>query len=436
MPPMNRWIKFFLLLFLTGCRGEEDNSYLTPEKAREYFSKIEEDCNRDNGRLWGKNLYGPLMFIDRTTRKITANQPDKEGILKEKDGIYTGVYPKELILNNFPGTFGGTLFAMVPLPGEEDGFRIISRSIHSLFHCFQESAGYSSSEFNISIMDEKNARLWLKLEWKALRKAINAEGSEKQLALRDALIFRGSNIESYQNYARDETMFENFEGLATFTYIKLSTDSPEEYKTRLFEYLDMIYGFPSYARSYGFIHGALYATLLYQKGFDFSKVNFENINMVDTVKVLYQVKLPDVCRDVAGSIALNYEVEKIVKEESERDVAISERIHRQTGTFTEKPVVFLELESPYFDFEPEDIHPMDTLGTIYSKIRVSDNWGKLTVEKGGCLVSNNFRYLRITAKGFKEDKNRVEGEGWQLILNNSWELVPVGQNFYVRKVMP
>ncbi len=430
---MNRWIKIVLLLFLAGCGGEEDNSYLTPEKAREYFGKIEAACNRDNGNLWGKNLYGPMMFVDRTTRKITANQQDKEGLLREKDGIYTGVYPRELIINNIPVTFGGTLFAMVPLPGEEDEFRIISRSIHSLFHYFQESDGYTSADFNISIMDEKNARLWIKLEWKALRKAITAEGAEKQLAIRDALIFRGSNRESFQNYALDQTRFENYEGLATFTYIKLSTGSPEEYITRLFEYLDRIYSFISYSRSYGFIHGALYATLLNQKGFDFSKLDSADMDMGNLVRELYQIQLPEVCRDVAGSIALNYDLEKIVEEETRRDIQIRERIQRETGTFTEKPVVFLELESPYFDFEPEDIHPMDTLGTIYSKIRISDNWGKLTVDKGGCLVSNNFRYLRISAKGFREDKNRIEGEGWQLILNNDWEIIQVEQNYLIRK---
>ena len=69
-------------------------------------------------------------------------------------------------------------------------------------------------------------------------------------------------------------------------------------------------------------------------------------------------------------------------------------------------------------------------------MRVSDNWGKLTVDKGGCLVSNNYKYLRITAKGFKEDKNQIIGEGWHLILNNDWELIEVNQNYFVRKLMP
>jgi hypothetical protein len=423
---MKNWIHFAFLFLLFGCKGEEQDSWLTPEKASGYFKKIEAACNRDNGKLWGKNLYGPVMFVDRNSRKVFANYPDNEGILKEKDGIYTGIFPKDFVINNNPVWFGEMLFAMAPLPTEEDEFRTMSRAIHGLFHYFQESEGYISPGYNTMNMDDKNARLWIKLEWKALRKALNSEGPEQQLAIR----------ELYQKNAADETRFENYEGLATFTFLLFSTNSSEEYKTRLFEYLDRIYNMQSYARSYGFIHGALYATLLYNKGFDFSTIRSVNFDLGEKVRELYNIQLPEVCRDVAGSLALNYDVEIIRQEEAKRDADIKESVRRQLSIFTEKPIVFLELESPYFDFEPEDIHPMDTLGIVYSRMRVSDNWGKLTVDKGGCLLSNNLKYLRITAKGFKADKNRYEGEGWHLILNNDWELVPVDQNYFVRKLMP
>jgi len=426
----------FLLISMISCKEEVADSYLTNEMAFSYFNKIEAACNRDNGKLWGKNLYGPIIIVDRNSRKIFSNSPDDEGLLKLKDGIYTGVYPKELIVNSAPAIYGGTLFARVSLPAEEDEFRIISRAIHSLFHRYQETIGFITSGYNTTIMDEKNARLWIKLEWKALRKALSSEGPEQQLAIRDALVFRGSNRESYQKDAADETKFETYEGLATFTYLLLSSASQEEYLKRLLEYLDRIYSFQSYARSFGNIHGALYATLLNRKGFDFTSVNSENTDLGNIVKEIYNIQLPGVCRDVAGSIALNYDIETIHQEEAKREADIRERIHSQTSKFLEKPVVFLELESPYFDFEPEDIHVMDTLGTLYNSIRVSDNWGKLTVEKGGCLISNNFKYLRITARGFSEDKNRIEGEGWHLILNNDWEIVPVDQNYFVRKLIP
>jgi len=285
-------------------------------------------------------------------------------------------------------------------------------------------------------MDEKEARLWIKLEWKALRKAINTKGEERQLAIRDALIFRGSNREMYQKDASEENRFETYEGLATFTSIIFATNSDEEFKTELMAALDRGYAMESYARSYGFIHGALYATLLYDKGFDLRAITTENFDLGNAVRELYNIELPPVCRDVGGSLAVNYNIESILKEEEQRDIRIKESIHNQSNIFTEKPVVFLELESPYFDFEQEEIRSLDSLGTLYQTIRVSDNWGKLTVEKGGCLVSNNLKFLRITAKSFKADKNHISGDGWHLLLNDDWELIPANQNYFVRKLMP
>ena len=381
---MKKWLFYLFIIMLTGCKEKSSEIFFTSEKALSYFKDIEAICNRDSGKLWGKNLYGPILYVDRLSRKIIANQPDREGLLKSKDGVYTGLYPKELILSNAPVIYGGTKYAMAPLPPEEDEYRIKTRAVHSLFHLFQEKEGMPASSFNATNMDEKEARLWIKLEWKALRKAINTEGDERQLAIRDALIFRGSNRELYQKYANEENKFETYEGLATFTYTMLCTNSPEEFKTRLFENLDRIYSMQSYARSYGFIHGALYTTLLYEKGFDIRQIKTDDFDLGKAVRELYNIELPAICRDVAGSLAVNYGIEAINMEEEKRDADIKESIHRQTSLFTEKPVVFLELESPYFDFEPEDVHSLDTLGTLYNTIRVSDNWGKLTVEKGGC----------------------------------------------------
>jgi hypothetical protein len=285
-------------------------------------------------------------------------------------------------------------------------------------------------------MDEKNARMWLKLEWRALRNAINNDGEQRSQAIRDALIFRCTRRELYSKNLNEESKFENYEGLSTFTYSLLCTNSKDEFKTRLLEYLDRIYTFQSYTRTYGFISGGLYAFLLYEKKFDFKTIKTDSTDISQMVRKLYDIQLPGICRDVAGSLALSYDIDSIYREEDQRLADIKERIHRQISTFTEKPVVFFELESPYFDFEPEDIRSLDTLGTLYIAMRVSDNWGKLTVDNGGCLVSNNFKYLRITAKGFKESKNHFYGEGWHLILNDDWELVKMGQNYFVRNLMP
>ncbi len=433
---MRKLTFFALLLILTGCKEKVTESYFTTEKATVSFRKIEAICNSDSGRLWGVNLYGPIMFVDRTSRKISSNQIDNSSLLKPKDGIYTGIFPKENLITTSAATFGGTLFGIAPLPPEEDEYRIITRAIHSLYHRHQQMIGIRPEYFNVVSMDEREARTWIKLEWKALRKAIEADGEEQSVALRDALIFRGSARELFPKYADMQNRFENYEGLATFTYTLFASESETDYNKRLFEYLDRIYAMQSYARSYGSIHGALYATILHKKGFDFTTLKSDTTDLAAVVKNLYNIELPPVCRDVAGSIALNYDIEEINKEEDKRLLDIKERLDNQVSVFTQKPVVFLELESPSFDFEPEDLQYLDTLGTLYHTIRVSDNWGKLTVDNIGCLISNNYKYLRITAKGIKIEKNHVTGEGWQIMMNDGWEIKNSNQDYYLRKLTP
>jgi hypothetical protein len=432
--------KFLLLLIITlsfwTCRKETGNTYMTPERALYYFTSLNEICTKDAGDLWGESLCGPLMFVDRTTRRIIANVQDEEKLLKLKDGVYIGTYPKEKLIDIIAFEFGGTLFGTVRLPVDEDEYRIKAYAIHSLVHCMQQKRRISPVSFNNRHLSEDNARMWLKLEWRALRSAISAIGEERELAIRDALIFRGARHKSYPAYINDELRFENYEGLPTFSYTLLCTESREEQKKRLLDGIDYYYGLPTYPSTFGFIHGALYAYLLYEEGYRLDSIRSNNTDLGMLTARLYGITLPEVIRDVAGSIAINYDIEGIRKEEADRQHKIKEEVNRRLSAYTEKPVVFFNLESPSFGFEPGDPSSLDTLGTIYRSIRVSDNWGKLVVEETGCLVSHSLKEMRVPAKGIKITKGHMSGEGWDLYLTDSWEIIKTEQNYYIRKSLP
>jgi hypothetical protein len=216
----------------------------------------------------------------------------------------------------------------------------------------------------------------------------------------------------------------------------LTTESRDEYLEKLMDYYHMIYGYMSYASTFGFVHGNIYAHLLNETGFDFSTIESRDFDLGEALRERYDITLPAISRDIAGSLAFSYDVDLVKQEERERDEKLREGLRRRTAQFIEKPVVLLELVSPNFSFEAEDTYPVDTLGIIYQTIRVSDNWGKIAVEEGGCLVSPNLKFMRVPAKNVEKDKHHITGDGWHIVLNNNWEMVKLEDNYLIRELLP
>jgi hypothetical protein len=424
------------VLIISGCNNENNIEYFTAEKASYYFKEVEKICNSDEGVLWGENLYGPIIIVDRTTRKLYSNVQDADGLLKPKDGIFIGTYPKEQVISNLAVTYGNTLFSMARLPQTENEYRIKTRCIHGLFHCYQINKGIDNPDYNTNHLDEKTARLWLKMEWKALEKAIRTSGEDRQQAVRDALVFRTARREIFPSAILEENKFENHEGLASFTYLLLCNDNHSDFTKAILESLHRNYDFRSVARSYGFFHGSLYAYLLHEKGFDFSQIESRDFDLGSFAKETYNITLPDICRDVAGSLAINYDIDRVKVEEREREEDLKKDLRKRISQYTERPVVFLELESPNFSFEPDDVDPVDSLGVVYESLSVTDNWGKLAVDFGGCLVSSNLKFMRVPAKNVETDRNHITGDGWHIYLNDTWEMVSRDENYFIRKLIP
>lgn len=423
-------------LLFNSCKEEKHASYMTNQLAAEYFNKIDSICKDEKAFLWGTGIYGPLMMVDRDTRQIYANFQDEEGLLKPRDGIYVGIYPKEKVIRDFAVTFGGTVSGMTQLRAQEDEYEIISRSAHALFHCTQIRKEIDTPEFHASHLNERTARRWVKLEWKALQRAVRTSGDTRTQAIRDALVFRSARREMYPRFIAEENNFENYEGTTTFTYMYLCNSTYENYIKSLLNYYERIYNTRSYPNSWGFINGALYSHLLFESGFDFTTINSRDIDLGELTRERYNIELPEISRDIAGSLAFNYDIDLINEEENTREEKLSEELQRIVSKYIDKPVVYLELESPNFSFEPGDMTPADSLGTVYNTLRVSDNWGKITVDEGGCLVSPGLEFIRVPAKNIKTDRNHITGDGWQIILNDSWEIADFEENYVVKKLLP
>ena len=81
--------------------------------AGRYFAEARALCARDGGRLWGRSLCGPMMFVDPATRAVLASERDKEGLLKRSGEVYVGTLPPNVNVANTAVEWAGVNWMMV-----------------------------------------------------------------------------------------------------------------------------------------------------------------------------------------------------------------------------------------------------------------------------------------------------------------------------------
>src|SRR5437588_4574072 len=62
--------------------------------------------------------------------------------------------------------------------------------LHRLFHRIQAELGFTASNGFNEHLDTLEGRVWMQLEWRALRRALESSGSDRAEAIADALAFR------------------------------------------------------------------------------------------------------------------------------------------------------------------------------------------------------------------------------------------------------
>ena len=83
-------------------------------------------------------------------------------------------------------------------------------------------------------------------------------------------------------------------------------------------------------------------------------------------------------------------------------------------------------DSLAWSYDPTELIGFDLYSTVYPSGSFSAPWGKLTVERGGVLVRNDFSEIRIgvAASPIIAEAMEIKGDGWTLVLNPGWSLRP------------
>src|SRR5262245_58432088 len=189
------------------------------QRAEEFFKEAQALCERDGGRLWGVSLCGPMVIADRRTQTIATNRPAPDG-----------ARPPVLGLVNAPVQWGGerwTAFMWDFMVAQTSRGRQVL-IVHELFHRVQPQLGLIAPAHPNEHVDAADGRYWLRLEWRALARALRVPGGERETAVRDALAFRQARHMLYPGSAETERAVEITEGLAHYTGTVVAATSSED----------------------------------------------------------------------------------------------------------------------------------------------------------------------------------------------------------------
>lgn len=393
---------------------------LTPKIARQCFEEARSLAEKDGGELWGVKLTAPLLFVDPETRAIITSQADGQGRLTPKDGVFVGTLPADETIAGTAKHWAGVTWVMLPWPLPKERCERLHMFAHETWHCFQHQLGLPPHGPANRHLDTRDGRIWLRLEWRALQAALETSGKKRHQAVADALTFRAHRRSLFPDAAAEERALEMHEGLAEYTGVRLSRDSDQAAAARAIKNVKLSRGFPTLVFSFAYVSGPLYGLLLDDAKPDWRKGLTPEHDLGRMLADALSISPPDDLPAAAQKRAGDYDADKLILAETKRENNRQQRLGSDRHRFVEGPLLILPVVSMDFQFDPRDVHPLDDLGKVYPKMKITDAWGILEVT-GGALIAADWSRVIVPAPS-DTTARPLKGDGWKLQLKEGWEL--------------
>ena len=427
---INRILIFLIFISLQTLTFAQNN--LPLDTIEDSFKLIKTICDKDNGKLWGKSLWSATLVIDRDSRMIIANEPDNQYLLTKKGNIFVGKFPESSIIANSTTEFGGKHWTMVAYPLPTDTFELTSLFIHEMFHRLQKEIGLSFCSYDNSHMDKMQARLYLKLELLALLKAINSKDKEQKQSITDAILFRQYRRSLFPGCDSNENSFEIGEGLANYTALKLCCNSNKEIISKHNSSKDFYLNQNSFVRVFGYHTGSLYAFLLDESGIEWRKKLDCNSDLALLLKNANNIEMPKKLKISVEKNRELYGYKEIYDYELNLKIEKDKKISEIKNKFTKLSVLKMKLQNSHFGFDPTSQQPIDSIGTYFPFVEITDDWGVLKVDKNGCIMKFG-DYALVPSDSLDIKENEISGDGWILKLNEKWKIEKIDKNYLITK---
>jgi len=392
------------------------------DEADRLFAHARQVSDADGGRLWGRKLYGPMLFVDQATRTVVANEPDNSGVLEPQGGVYAGMLPDNVTVANTATRWAGKHWTMLLWPLPDDERARANLLAHEMWHRIQDDLGLPANNPGNAHLDTPDGRLWLQLEWRALERALRAEGDERKTAVVDALTFREYRRSLFGEAAQEERALENNEGLAEYTGVMLAGWTAQERIEHVLAKLREAERADSYVRSFAYQSGPPWGMLLDALADGWRTGYAVDDDLGVRLSRVLDLELSADLKNAAMKRMVGYDGPKLQKEEEDREQQRQQRLKEARARFVDGPTLRIPLRRMQIAFNPNNLQPLEDVGTVYPTLRISDVWGILEVT-GGALVSADWTWVAVPVDATWDGRVDTTGAGWNLKLEKLW--VPV-----------
>jgi hypothetical protein len=387
---------------------------------RRYFLEAGALVDRDSGRLWGRSLAGPLLFVDAATRAVVATEADHEGQLGPLGSMYWGTLPPSVGAANTAVHWAGVHWTMVLWPLPADSLERQVLLAHELWHRIQDSLGFPAASPANAHLATAEGRLWLRIEGRALRRALGANGAARTRALQDAVAFRRARRARFPGSDSTERALELHEGLAAYTGVALAAPALTDRSSMIASRLEAMEHSEHFERGFAYQTGPAYGFFLDAVAPQWRGTLSARDDLAERLGRAIGV------RSVQGTPAARaaaYGYAAVRRDEASRFARAGSHRASLRVRFVTGPVLELPLTEAKSSFDPGQVEALEPLGSVYGSLRLADRWGVLQCDASGGVIAPDWSRAIVPAPADTAGR-RLTGAGWILELAPNWRVVP------------
>lgn len=411
------------LLCLGAAAGAARAQELTGEAASAVFGEAE-SLARASAGVWSAPLGGALLLVDRQTRRAIGSAADDSGVLADSGGVFAGTLPQDLPVGNTGVDWAGRRWTMLlwPLPAGPLARRVLLA--HEMYHAIQPTIGLPGLDATPAHLEEEQARVWLRLEWRALQEALAHGGAARREAIRDALAFRALRHARWPDGVEQERRLELNEGLAEYTGVRVALPAPARagWVVRHLDDHESRAPGRSIVRNFAYASGPAYGVLLDAVDERWRARVRPDTDLGALLADAYAIRAP------RGHVAdaARYDGVRIAREEAARARAEAERQAAFGARYRDGATLTLPVDDRFgFSFDPNGVASFGDTGPVYATAQVQGGWGRLEVSGGVLMLRGADGLIRgvVVPAPAQPGGDPIEGDGWRLHLADGWRLV-------------